>query len=93
MFGVVERGVVVNFEVLVVLVIHQLFKLFTKEMDFAEIKRPKICKKRLIYQVIINTKVKSVLTRFRRCFVGDPVKPLRNNLHRLVITDRGSTVA
>ena len=62
-------------------------------MDFTKVKRPKIGEKRLIHQIIINTKVESMLSGLRRCFVRDPIKPLRNDFNRLVITNGGTAVA
>lgn len=54
-------------------------------MDFTQIKRAKVSKERLIHQIIIEAKVKGVLSGLGRRLVTDPVEALRNDFHWLVL--------
>lgn len=84
LLGIVERRVMINLVVLILLVVHEFLKFLAKEVHFAEVKRPEVSEERLVHQVVVNAKVEGVLAGLRRVLVADPVKTARNNLDRCV---------
>ena len=58
---VVKRCVVVNLIVLVLCVVHELFKFLAKEMNLAQIKGSEVGKKWLIHQIVINAEIEGML--------------------------------
>ena len=84
LLGVVKGSIMVDLVVLVLLVIHELLQLFAKQMDLSEIQWPKVCKERLVHQIIVNAEVEGVLTGLRRVLIADPVETPRNDLDGLI---------
>ena len=85
LFTVINSTILINFEILILLVINQLFYLFAKKMNFTNIKRTKISKKRLVNQILVDTKIKSTTCRLRWFFVRDPIESIRNDFLALSI--------
>jgi len=84
LLSVVNWGVVVNLKLGVAWIEHQLFKLFAKLVHLAQIQRTKVSEEWLVYQIIVNAKVKRMLARLGRVLVTDPVQSARNNFNWLV---------
>ena len=84
LLGVVQRSVVVNFVVLVLLVVHQLFKLLAEEMNLAQVERAKVSEEGFVDKVIVDAEVEGVLPRLGRVLVTDPVQSAGNYFHRLI---------
>jgi hypothetical protein len=84
LLGVVDGGVVIDFELLVVGVIHQLLELLAKLVDLSQIQWPEIGKEGLVDQIVVDAKIKCVLARLWRVLVTDPIQTAGNDLNRLV---------
>lgn len=84
LLGVVERRVVIDLIVLVLLVIHEFFKLLAEQMHLTQVEWTKVSEKGLIDEIVVDTEVKSVLSRLWRVLVTDPVEPTWNDFDGLV---------
>ena len=63
----------IDLVVFILLVIHEFLEFFAKQVNLTKIQRAKICKKRLVNQVIVNTEVEGVLAGLGWVLVTDPV--------------------
>jgi hypothetical protein len=84
LLGVVHHSVVIDLELRVAAIEHQLLELLAELVHFAQVQRPKVGKERLVDQVIVDAEVEGVLPRFGRVFVADPVEPIADDLDGLV---------
>ena len=83
----------INFEVLVLCVCHEFFKFFAEQVNFSKIQRAKVGEERFVNEIIIDAKVKGMLTGFRWTFIADPVKASGDDLNRLVFCCKRCRVA
>ena len=84
LFVIIQACVVVDLVVFVLLVIHELLKFLAEQMHFAEVKRAKICKIRLVNQIVVNAEVKGVLAGLGWVLITDPVQATGDDFDRLV---------
>ena len=61
LLSVVKRCVMVDLIVLILRVIHELFKFLAKEMNLAQIKGSEVGKKWFIHQIVINAEIEGML--------------------------------
>ena len=81
---VIQAGVVIDFVVLILLVVHEFFELFAEQVDLTQVKWAKIRKKWLVNQVVVNAEVEGVLAGFGRVLVADPVEAAWDDLDWLI---------
>lgn len=84
LLGVVQRCVVIDLIVLVLLVVHQLLELLAEQMHLAQVERAKVCEEGLIDQVVVNAEVEGMLPRLWRVLITDPVQSAWDDFNRLV---------
>ena len=84
LLGVVNRRVVVDLELLIVGVIHQLLKLLAELVDLAQVQRAEVGEERFVNQVVVDAEIKRMLPGLRWVFVTDPVEATWDNLNGLI---------
>ena len=84
LLGVVERCVVVDLVVLILLIVHEFFKFLAEQVHLSQIEGTKVSKEWRVDEVIVDAEVESMLTRLGWILVTDPVQASRDNFNRLV---------
>ena len=84
LLGVVQRCVVINLVVLVLLIIHELLELLTEQVHLAQVERTKVCEEGLVDKIVVDAEVEGMLPRLWRVLVTDPVQSAWDDFDRLV---------